>query len=147
MQSCKAPGSESSENWVCADDIIRGVAGSRQLASECDDAPVKLVYTNASGILVAQVRNNLELAGIRCVMRNEYASGALGELAPIDAWPEVWALRDRDFERAQQLLLRLHTDDGEVDWQCASCGNDCPAAFEFCWHCASDRYAPTAPQS
>jgi hypothetical protein len=106
---------------------------------------LKLLYTNASGILVAQVRGNLEMAGIKCVMRNEYASGAVGELAPIDAWPEVWILRDRDFERAQLVLRQLQTDNGEADWQCSQCGSDCPPAFDFCWHCASDRYAPIAP--
>jgi len=108
---------------------------------------VKLVYTNGSGILVAQVRGNLEMAGIECVIRNEYASGAVGELAPIDAWPEVWILRDRDFERAQQVVRQLQTDDGEADWRCRQCGNDCPSAFDFCWHCAGDRYGSIAPQS
>ena len=64
---------------------------------------MKLVYTHPSHIIVSQARSALEMAGIKCSMRNEYASGALGELAPIDTWPELWVMRDRDYEMARAL--------------------------------------------
>jgi hypothetical protein len=49
---------------------------------------------------VAQVQSALEMAGIPCTLRNEYAGGASGELAPLETWPEIWVLRDRDHDRA-----------------------------------------------
>lgn len=102
---------------------------------------MKLVYTHPSNIVVAQARSALELAGVRCVVRNEYAAGAMGELAPIDVWPELWVLRDRDQQRANLLLAQSRAEIVEDDWQCRRCGRQSPATFDLCWHCAGDRAA------
>jgi hypothetical protein len=103
--------------------------------------PLKLVYTHPSIINVAQARSSIEQAGIDCVMRNEYAAGALGELAPIDAWPELWVKSDRHFDRATQVIEQLRVQEHAADWQCAQCGVACPDTFDWCWKCATDRYA------
>jgi len=100
---------------------------------------LKLVHTHPSHIVVAQARSALELGGIRCVIRNEYAAGAMGELAPIDVWPQLWILRDRDFERAALLLTQSSAEIEEADWHCGRCGSDSPATFDLCWRCAGDR--------
>ena len=100
---------------------------------------MKLVYTHPNSIVVAQARSAMELAGIDCALRNEYASGAIGELAPIDAWPELWVTKDRDFERATLLLEKSHATIQEDDWKCEQCGSVSPATFELCWQCASER--------
>lgn len=102
---------------------------------------MKLVYTHPSAIAVAQARNAVELAGIKCVLRNEYAAGAMGELAPIDTWPEIWVLRDRDYDRAKLVIQQLHADLQEADWECGQCGRFSPASFDWCWHCAGERHA------
>jgi len=102
---------------------------------------MKPVYTQPSSILVAQARSSIELAGIKCALRNEFASGAVGELAPIDAWPELWVLRDRDYDRALLLIEQSCNAVQEADWQCGQCGRFSPATFELCWHCAGDRPA------
>jgi hypothetical protein len=98
-----------------------------------------LVYTHPSSVVVAQARSSLELAGINCVLRNEYAAGAMGELAPIDVWPELWVVRDRDYERAALVLAQSRLEVEEADWHCRRCGRQSPATFEVCWHCAGDR--------
>ena len=67
---------------------------------------MELVYTHPSHLLVAQARNALERLGIPCVVHNEYAAGAAGELAPIDTWPELWVRRSRDAERARLAIER-----------------------------------------
>lgn len=100
---------------------------------------MRLVYTHPSSIAVAQARSALELAEIKCMLRNEYAAGAMGELAPIDVWPELWVLRDRDFERANLVLAQSLEITDEADWLCTQCGRHSPANFELCWHCASDK--------
>lgn len=100
---------------------------------------MKLVYTHPSNIVVAQARSALDLAGIKCVLRNEYAAGAMGELAPVDVWPELWLLRDRDYERAALLLAQSRAEIREADWFCHHCGSPSPATFDLCWHCATER--------
>lgn len=100
---------------------------------------MKLVYTHPNSILVGQAKGTIELAKIDCVLRNEYASGAIGLLAPIDAWSELWVVNDRDFERATLLLEESQAAIQEADWECRECGRSSPATFEFCWHCAGDR--------
>jgi hypothetical protein len=100
---------------------------------------VKLVYTHPNGIVVAQARSTLQLAGIESVLRNEYAAGAMGELAPIDTWPELWVVHDHDYERAGRLLEQSRTDSPEEEWRCERCGKFSPTTFEWCWHCGTER--------
>ena len=100
---------------------------------------MKLVYTHPALIVVSQARSVLELQGIKCSLRNEYAAGAIGELSPLDAWPELWVLEDRDWQRATRALEHMLTETGEADWPCGRCGNGNPATFETCWHCAAER--------
>jgi hypothetical protein len=100
---------------------------------------MNLVYTHPNIIAVGQVRSAIELNDIKCVLRNEYASGAIGELAPIDAWPEVWVINDRDFERATSVIEASNVAIKEPDWQCVRCNNHSPATFESCWHCGCER--------
>ena len=106
---------------------------------------MKLVFTHPDPIIVAQMRTAIEREGIDCTLRNEYASGAIGELAPIDTWAEVWVLRTRDAERAQRVLANLALAEDSVDWQCGACGRSSPETFELCWHCGEERDAVTGP--
>jgi len=100
---------------------------------------MKLVYTHPSIIVLGQARNSIEREGIECVVRNEYASGAIGELAPIDAWPELWVISDRDFENARSVIEQSLTRVEGADWACDQCGALCPATFDWCWQCATER--------
>ena len=93
-------------------------------------------------VLVVQAQSLIEFAGIECVVRNEYASGAIGELAPIDAWPELWVINDRDFGRASTLIEESHAETQEADWECVQCANHSPATFDSCWHCGGERPLP-----
>ena len=103
---------------------------------------MKLVYTHPDSIILAQVRNALEVAGIDCTIRNEFASGASGELAPLDTWQEIWILQDIDYDRAKRIAAQFSVELDEQDWTCSLCGQASPATFETCWHCGSDRHAP-----
>ena len=90
---------------------------------------MKLVYIHPSIIAVFQAKSVVEFAGIKCVIRNEFAAGAIGELAPIDAWPEVWVINDKDFERASSLIEESQKATQKADWSCTGCVNPNPAAF------------------
>ena len=100
---------------------------------------MKLAYTHPSHVMVAQARSALERAGIECRILNEFASGAMGELAPVDVWPELWVNRERDYERARVTIDSLKQDDGDPDWDCKQCGRPNPGTFDWCWNCATDR--------
>lgn len=93
---------------------------------------MKLIYTHENRLLVELAKSKLELAGIPVFLKNEYAQGATGELAPHQAWPELWLERERDFERACQLLA--DSDNGSA-WRCPECGEENGEAFDYCWNC------------
>ena len=99
---------------------------------------MKLVYTHPSHVVVTQAQASLLQAGIECVIRNEYAAGAIGELAPIDAWPELWVIKDADFDRARSAVETLQADTVEADWNCPDCDTPNPCTFEFCWSCGRE---------
>jgi len=100
---------------------------------------LELVYTHPSPLIVAQARHALERLAIPCVVRNEYAAGAAGELAPIDTWPELWVTRSRDAARARKAIARAQAAIEEADWSCPRCGSESPDTFEFCWQCGQAR--------
>ena len=99
---------------------------------------MKLVYTHPNLALIAQAQALIERAGIDCVIRNEYASGAIGELAPINAWPEVWVTRDRDLELATSIVQECFQTDPGPDWQCTECHSPNPSTFDTCWRCGCE---------
>ncbi len=101
---------------------------------------MKLIFTHPSLIVVTQARASLEQQGIASEIHNQYAAGAVGELAPIDAWPELWVVRDRDEELARRLVDQAMSDGNEPDWACARCGNANPDSFERCWSCGKNRF-------
>ena len=100
---------------------------------------MKLIYTHPNRLIVENIKNVLENAGLKVQLQNQYAGGGVGELAPIDAWPEVWVVDDRDRERAVRAIEELRNAPQGPDWTCTRCGSDNPAAFETCWHCAGER--------
>ena len=93
---------------------------------------MKLIYTHPSLIVVTQARASLEQQGIDSEIHNQYAAGAVGELSPIDAWPELCVVR--------RLVDQAMARDNEPDWSCGNCGNANPDSFERCWSCGSNRY-------
>ena len=68
---------------------------------------MKLVYTHENRLMVMNVRNILSDHGIEVVVNKEYASSAVGGLAPIDTWPEVWIVNNDDFSSSMKILSRL----------------------------------------
>ncbi|MDG2046050.1 MAG: DUF2007 domain-containing protein [Halioglobus sp.] len=101
---------------------------------------MKLVYTHPNIAILVQAYSPIEQAEIECVLRNEYASGAMGELAPINAWPEVWVVYDTDFVRAVSIVETSHRAVEGQDWQCAQCTTYSPATFDTCWQCGGERF-------
>ncbi len=79
----------------------------------------------------------LRQAGIANYVRNEFLSGALGDLPPQEVWPEVWIIDDRDDAAARRIVADLTVDvRGGSVWRC-TCGEALEAQFTHCWHCGA----------
>lgn len=100
---------------------------------------MKLVYTHENRLLVANAQNLLTETGIATTLKNEYASGATGELSFLSTWPELWVLNDSDFECALELIKKTSNNDNEAEWLCTQCGEQNSESFDSCWNCQFER--------
>jgi len=99
---------------------------------------VTRVFSSEDRILVSHLKNILDAEGIRCDVRNEILSGAAGELAPIDTWPELWVTDNLKVDFAKDLIQSAlkQFDEKMDDWQC-QCGETIDGAMAICWHCGA----------
>lgn len=91
-------------------------------------------------IALQPARDLLDAAGIPYLVRNEFLSGALGELPAQEIWPQIWVAA-ADLDRARACLQALESPpatDGEP-WTCPRCGEENGASFEICWQCGQPR--------
>jgi hypothetical protein len=100
---------------------------------------MKLVFTQENRFLVNNARNIVESAGIKTVLRNEYASGAAGDLSPFDAWLELWVVNDADYPEAMKIIETMSSANNAEEWTCARCGEKNDSSFDVCWQCQSER--------
>ena len=101
---------------------------------------MKLIYTNENRIMVMNVKNVLNNNGYQVIVNNEFASSASGGLAPFDTWPEVWLLKDEDFEEAKKVIASINTDLSLITWKCNDCKEVNDQTFDFCWKCHSENF-------
>jgi len=98
------------------------------------------VFSAQNYIEVAFWRNYLEQQGVACQIRNEFIGSAVGEIPPIECWPELWV----DDERDEAIAMKHLASDplGEKNlpaWSCASCGEESDGQFSHCWNCEKER--------
>ncbi|MCY4078240.1 MAG: DUF2007 domain-containing protein [Acidobacteria bacterium] len=99
------------------------------------------VYSAPILAQVAHVRHVLEAHGIECRIQGEYRSGAVGEIPPSEAWPELWVVDPADAVEAQRLVDEA-IQGAETDapgWTCSRCGEPNEGQFSACWKCGTDR--------
>ncbi|WP_370978306.1 DUF2007 domain-containing protein [Agaribacterium sp. ZY112] len=99
---------------------------------------MKLIYTHENKIIVENTRNYLCEKGIESVLRNEYSSGGMGELSPLETWPELW-VADSDFNKGKAAIETLVGEQQGESWVCIQCKEDNDPAFETCWSCQAER--------
>jgi hypothetical protein len=100
---------------------------------------MKLVYTHENKILVDNAKNLLTQNSIDSILRNQFSASAIGDLAPISAWPELWVVNDNDLAQAKELIASLAKDADAPEWQCSKCKELNEPAFESCWSCQTDK--------
>lgn len=98
----------------------------------------RTVYSAPNIPLVSIVRSILEGCDIRCWLKNEYLSAGVGDLPPIECWPQL-CVEDADFEEAKRIVNEAMVIRELPTWHCASCGESSEGQFSECWKCGQGR--------
>ena len=61
---------------------------------------MKRIFSSENAIDVWQIKNLMEVAGIKAQVKNADMYSAYGEVPFVESWPEVWVERPVDYERA-----------------------------------------------
>ncbi len=102
-------------------------------------ANFETVYSAANISLVSIVKSILEQRGIKCWMRNDALSAGIGELPPIETWPQLCVEKD-DYSEAKHIVEEaLAANDISMMWKCDSCGEVIEGQFTECWNCGKSR--------
>jgi len=98
------------------------------------------IYSAPMLAMVENVKNVLEQDGIECIVSNEYLSAGVGELPPIETWPQLW-VTEMDAERASKIIeaAEKNTGDSQETWACPKCHEEIEAQFSECWNCGTSR--------
>ena len=99
---------------------------------------MKKVTSADSVVMISHYKNILQSEGIPCQIRNEHLNQIYGEMPFTEVWPELWVLRDIDYDRAKQLIDAAIIDESPgVSWRCAKCGEENEGQFGACWNCGA----------
>ena len=99
---------------------------------------MKKLFVSEDWFSIQQVAQLLDANRIPYVVKNEFSLGAIGELSPFDAIPEVWLIDDDWYNKAKSLVDDLkHMAVEREAWQCSHCKEHNEASFDFCWSCGA----------
>lgn len=97
---------------------------------------MKKVFSANSLIEAQIVLDLLEHAYISGKLFNQHAQGVVGEIPFTHAYPEVWVIRDEDYERGRTIVQSYEKTPPELGTVvCPTCGEVNPRNFQLCWHC------------
>lgn len=103
---------------------------------------MKQLFTHENRLIVFNLKNLLQEQGIECRVENEFASGGVGLLSPLETWPELWLLDQGEFERAERIIQQaLAGPESSRRWRCTGCGERNDDNFEICWSCNRSKTA------
>ena len=92
---------------------------------------------------IYHLRNLIESAGIRCLVRNEHLSTLAGEVPFAECSAQLLVARETDRNAALEILRhwREARPRGPA-WRCARCGEELEGQSTACWSCGAERIAP-----
>jgi len=102
---------------------------------------MKKLYTAPSAPTISHLKNLLESGGIKCVVKNVYLSSAVGEIPPIECWPELWVVDESRHAEAEEVVSRTLAPLRPVSkrWTCRKCAREVEGHFSECWNCGERR--------
>lgn len=101
---------------------------------------MKTVYSASNISLVSIFQSILEGHGIRCWIKNEFISAGIGEIPPIECWPQI-CVDDDVFPEAERIVANALSEKVMTAWACP-CGEEIEGQFTECWNCGNSRPAP-----
>lgn len=96
---------------------------------------MKLIFSHESSVIAGNIKNILDLERIEVVLKNEFASGGVGDLSAFDAWVEVWLVNDKDENKALNIVKEATNSAQKPSWFCKHCKEENAGSFELCWQC------------
>ncbi len=90
--------------------------------------------------VIQQYYDALTEQGIKCVLRNQFISGAAGELPAQDLEPELWLMDIEDAAHAESVWQSLQSDSEAQEWVCQACNEEQEAEFNVCWNCQQSKH-------
>ncbi len=100
---------------------------------------LKTVYSAANMALVSIFQSLLEERGIKCWIKNESLLTGIGEIPPIETWPQL-CVEDANYLEAKRIVDEaLAAKDFANAWKCDSCGEIIEGQFTDCWNCGKSR--------
>lgn len=100
---------------------------------------MKTVYSAANIALVSIFQSILEERGIKCWIKNEALLTGIGEIPPIETWPQL-CVEDNSYSEAKRIVDEaLAAKDMASAWKCDSCGEVIEGQFTECWNCGKIR--------
>ena len=99
---------------------------------------MKTVYSAANISLVSIFQNILAGHGIRCSIKNEFLYAGMGELPPIECWPQL-CVDEADFAEAQRIVEAALAENDVAAWHCDACQEVIEGQFTECWKCGTSR--------
>jgi hypothetical protein len=102
---------------------------------------MRKVYSSKDVNLVHFARSVLEAHQIDSVILREQLTGAVGGLAPLDTWPELWVHDADELEQASQLIAAAMkmSETQQTAWICHACGEKIEPQFTQCWQCDTEQ--------
>jgi len=99
---------------------------------------MKTVYSASNISLVSVFRSILEGNGVRCRIKNEFLSAGIGELPPIECWPQL-CVEDDDYPEAKRIMEESLSVEKMTAWKCKPCAEEIEGQFTECWKCGKSR--------
>ena len=97
---------------------------------------MKKIYSANNLIEAKIVLDMLEHAFIPAQLMNQHAQGGTGDIPFTHAYPEVWIIRDTDYERGRKIVQQYETTPHSgIQIKCPICSEENPENFQLCWHC------------
>jgi hypothetical protein len=92
------------------------------------------VYSAPNITLVSIIRSLLERHGINCWVENEFISAGMGDIPPIECWPQL-CVEENDLPEATRVVAMALAPETQAAWRCETCGEEIEGQFAQCWKC------------
>ncbi|MGF1697278.1 DUF2007 domain-containing protein [Vibrio lamellibrachiae] len=96
---------------------------------------MKLIHTCENHFLIINAKNILDALDIETFVKNEFSTGAVGEISAFDCWPELWVVDDSDYDDAIHAIKSINAPINRSTWVCSNCSETNEPSFELCWNC------------